>query len=238
MAEAKPILLVATRIPKRYEDEFNDFYHHEYIPVILKVFPEILNARRYEEMNTGTLPSNYKQWLTVYQLQSEEAIEPLLKAMPERTGREKEKQRWKEFEQKMTEKKGGRIYTCRYQHPRMAEGSSFGSRYLFTVTLDIKENRLEDFNRWYEDEFLPSSLADAATWSACRRYTSYNGSPTRQITVFEAENASLLERSVMLMRSGWCVKENESWNQWNTGDDPVIIHEEAGACAPVFRYPD
>jgi hypothetical protein len=239
MIDARPILQIVTSIPKRHEDEFNDFYHHEYIPIILKVFPEIVKARRYEEYNTdASLRYYFKQWVTIYELESEAAIEPLLKALPERSGREKQKQRWKEFEQKFTTYEKGRVYTCRYQHPRKTWDGPFGCRCFFSVTVDIKQDRMEEFNTWYEKEFLPSNIADVATWSACRRYTSYTGSPTRQITIYESENASSLDYSLKLMRARWRMRENESWNQWDTGEDPVITWEDASTFMPVFCYPD
>jgi hypothetical protein len=87
MIDARPILQIVTSIPKRHEDEFNDFYHHEYIPIILKVFPEIVKARRYEEYNTdASLRYYFKQWVTIYELESEAAIEPLLKAQHTKKG--------------------------------------------------------------------------------------------------------------------------------------------------------
>lgn len=235
----RPIMIVSLSIPKRYEDEFNDFYHHEYIPNLLTIIPEIVSARRFEEYNTdGSLRYLHKQWLTVYELESDAAIPAVQAAIKLRQGRDRQKQRWLDYERLITHKQSHRLYTLRYAHPRRPWDGPFCGRPFYMVSVEVKPEKLEDFNDWYEKIFLRTSLADVPTWQACRRYSSIAGIPSRQLTIFEAADEAGLRQSLELMRAKWRLNANESWQQWDGGDNPAIVWEDATSFTPIYRYPD
>ncbi len=78
-----PILIVGLRIAPEKEAEFNEFYHHRYIPKLLEVVPEIRVARRYEEYGVaGSLKWFTKRFLTVYEIASETVLTRRLRGVP------------------------------------------------------------------------------------------------------------------------------------------------------------
>lgn len=63
------LMLVSLRIAPAQEAAFNDFYHHRYLPALLRNAPEIEAVWRYEEFGvTGSLRWFNKQYLTQYLL--------------------------------------------------------------------------------------------------------------------------------------------------------------------------
>ena len=53
---AKPIMVVTLSVPPEKEAEFDAFYHHRFLPAMLKDAPEVVSIRRYEELGvSGTL---------------------------------------------------------------------------------------------------------------------------------------------------------------------------------------
>src|SRR5262249_16515652 len=63
------LLLVNFSVSPASESEFNQFYHHEFLPKLAKASPAIANIRRFEEFALGGSARWYhKQFLTIYQL--------------------------------------------------------------------------------------------------------------------------------------------------------------------------
>lgn len=228
----KPILIIKVSLSSRYEDEFNDFYHHEYIPDILENIPQIVSARRYEEFNTeGTLRYYNKFLLTIYELASEKEIKTVQEALKQRKKSSITK-KWQHFQAKMSHHEAAEIYTCRYEHPRKALDGPFGNRPFFSVSIEVQPEKVDEFNKWYEEEYLPTNLADVPTWVACRRYSCIDKS--RHIAIYEAQDEAGLRHSLDLMRSKSRLKENESWLKWDTGMNPAITWEDATSFTPIF----
>lgn len=234
------IILVTLSVDHRKEAEFNDFYHHQYIPRLLEVVPEIKLAKRYEEYNTdGSLRYYKKQFWTIYQFASDNP-QSVLEAIEKRPGREKEKAVWKQWEEQYLQNlQHATLYQQRYVHPRQPIDGAFDSRPFFSVSIEIgSTTHEEEFNTWYEKVYLPKNLADVPTWAACRRYSSLDPNQLRRITIYEAKDELGLKRSLELMRAPHRFDENASWNQWDTGEQPLIIWEDAACFVPIYRYPD
>lgn len=66
-------MVVSLSVPPEKEAEFNAFYQHTFLAAMLRDCPEIRSIRRYEEMGTsGTLRWYDKQFLTIYEMASDE----------------------------------------------------------------------------------------------------------------------------------------------------------------------
>ncbi len=237
---ADNIILVSLTIDHRKEAEFNDFYHHDYIPSLLRVVPEIQSIRRYEEYETeGSLRYYSKQFWTIYQFSSDHP-QDVLEAVQKRPGREKQQAEWKKWEKGYLKNlQHAAVYKQRYAHPRKPLDGPFAGRPFFSVNIEIQSlDKEKEFNDWYEKEYLPKNLADVPTWIACRRYSSLDPHRLRRITIYETQNEEGLKRSLQLMRSSHRFDENAAWNQWDTGDHPLIVWEDATSFVPIYRYPD
>lgn len=237
---SKAIIIVSLGVTAEKEAEFNEFYHHNYIPTLMKVIPEIESARRYQEHNVdGTLRYYNKQFLTIYECSSGVNAQLVLNAVKERPGREKEKKEWDKFKTNgLQHVESACIYTQRYQHPRGMGNDHFGSHPFFMVSVEVIPEKMIIFDDWYEKIYLPRNLADVPTWTACCRYTSQGRATSRQLTLYEAQDLSSLQQSLELMRAPHRLKENASWKQWDTGSNPAITWEDATSFKPIFRFPD
>ncbi|QBR83038.1 hypothetical protein E3983_00910 [Legionella israelensis] len=235
----KALIIVSLNIDSEKEAEFNDFYHHVYIPKLMDLVPEIESAKRYEEHNVdGTLRYYNKQFLTIYQCASESMAKQALQAIQTRSGREQEKSEWNTWQSKYLHGiQEACIYTQRYEHPRRTWDGIFGGRPFFMVSVEVTPEKSTSFNDWYEQIYLPKNLADVPTWAACRRYSSYDRSPVRDFTIYEAWDLTGLQESLELMRSYSRLKENASWKQWDSGENSAITWEDATSFKPIFNYP-
>ncbi len=106
------------------------------------------------------------------------------------------------------------------------------------VSVEVIPEKEKLFNDWYETIYLPRNLADVPTWAACRRYISQGKTSARYYTIYEAWNLAGLQESLEFMRAHYRLKENISWKQWDTGENPAITWEDATSFKPIFRYPD
>lgn len=234
------IILVSLVVDHRKEADFNDFYHHEYIPKLLKVVPEIYSVKRYEEYNTNSsLRYYHKQYWTIYHLNSENP-NLVIEAIKNRPGREKQKSLWLEWQKtSLRNVQHATLYRQRYIHPREPMDGPFDSRPFFCVSVEMHSgDEVEKFNDWYENIYLPKNLADVPTWVACRGYESCNNQLFRNMTIYEAKDENGLKRSLELMRAPHRLEENASWSQWDAGQNPLIIWEDATCFVPIYRYPD
>jgi hypothetical protein len=60
------VIVVSFRLDVEKEAPFSEFYHHRYLPNLMRDVPEIKSARRYQEHHvTGSLRYYAKQFLTL-----------------------------------------------------------------------------------------------------------------------------------------------------------------------------
>lgn len=233
----RPIMIVSLTVDPEKEAEFNDFYHHRYIPRLLDAVPELISARRYEEFNVeGSLRWFTKRFLTIYEFASEAVIDHALKKLvgPDREQERAEWDRWKATHLHDVSRK---IYGETYAHARVPWDGPFGSRPFFLVSVEVNPLQEPEFTAWYETRYLPKNLADVPTWAACRRYTSLDREPTRYQTIYEAWSEEGLKESLGLMRAPHRLGENAAWHKWDSGERPAITWEDATSFTPIFRYP-
>lgn len=234
---SRSLLMISLKVDFDKAGEFNDFYHHRYIPRLLEVVPELVSARRYEEYNVdGSLRWYVRQYLTIYEFASEDVIEDGVRAL-ERPGREAERAEWTRWIDSSVHEVSRTVYRPVYAHPRAPADGPFASRPFFMVSVEVRPERESEFNQFYHGVYLPRVLADGPTWAACRRYKSEGRSPTRYITVYEAPSVAEFSECLAQLRSPSRQSENLSWHRWQSGDAPAILWEDAASFKPIFRCP-
>jgi hypothetical protein len=230
----KPIMIVSLRVAPEKEAEFNEFYHHRYIPKLLEVVPEFTAARRYEEYGVaGSLKWFTKRFITVYEVASEAVLSQAVEGLS-RPGREEERAEWGSWKAEYLKDVSRVAYRQTYAHERVPWDGPFGSRPFFMVTVEVKPDTEPTFRSWYEGEYLPKIMADVPAWAACRRYMSVDREPVHFHTIYEVQSLQDLEEAFALMRSPHRYSSNAAWDDWV---GPAITAQDASSYRPIFRRP-
>lgn len=163
----KPVILFSEMIPEpEWEERFNHWYDTEHVPVRM-VLPGFRVTRRYKEMGK-------MKYLVIYEMDGPEAMQT--EGYQRVKNEPSEETRW------MLSNVGGFTrYICREIGVHGKGDSSpaadpFDSRYIFTVTFKVPEDREAEFNEWYEVDHIPILLKNK-DWLACRRYRFLSGEP-------------------------------------------------------------
>jgi hypothetical protein len=217
------ILLVSLTVAQEHEAEFNDFYHHAYIPKFLQVIPEFCTARRY--VSTGD--AQMRQYLSLYEFASPDVVDAGMAAM-DRPGREAERSTFHDWETNHVQGVQSVVYSETYRHSREPADGAWGRRPMYLVTYQVRPEMEPAFSAWYESDYIPHLMADVPGYAACRRYASRGSDPQTYLTVYEI--ASLPEVDVALADMGapWRTSQNRAWHHWEEAAVPVIA-------ANVFR---
>lgn len=226
---AAPILLVNLTVDEDREAEFNDFYHHVYIPTFLRVIPEFKTARRY----VSTEAASPRQFLTLYEFASAEVVDGGMAAM-DRPGREAERAKFHEWEATHVHGLTSVVYRETYRHARVPADGAWGRRPIYLVTYQVRSEQEPAFGAWYESEYIPRLMADVPGYVGCRRYLSQNAQPTTHLTVYEIAALPEVDQAIADMRSPWRTGENTAWHHWEEAAVPSI---EAGVFRPIFQRP-
>lgn len=230
---ARPIIIVSLSVPPEKEAEFDGFYHHRYLPTMLKSIPEIHSIRRYEESGVkGTLRWMNKLFLTIYELESE-ISEDIHELFACHASQELilEFQQWKSNHL--------RNFNCiaylnTWSHERSPWDGTFGSRPFLMWSHEMKSDFDEEFQNWYEKSYLPLQIADIPEWSACRRYTSIHRDKTRRLTIFEAADEFTLNRCIGELRSDRRVWQNYEWQR---RVEQAVLWQEISSFRIIYRRP-
>lgn len=232
--DANPIMLITLSVAPEKDGEFNEFYHHKFLPAILASAPEVLSIRRYKELNTGgSLRWSNKQYVTVYELENKAAIDNADEIFQRDSIRDlvTEFQNWKTNDLRNFSRIS---YVPRWEHERMAPDGRFGSRPILLWSLDMKPEFDEEFQDWYEREYLPLQIADIPGFVACRRYTSVNREQTRHITLFEGQDENGLMRCLKDIRALHRVGQNREWKR---RVEPALNWHDATSFKCIYRRP-
>lgn len=230
------MIVVAFRLDVEKEAPFSEFYHHRYIPNLMRDVPTIKSARRYQEHHvTGSLKYYSKQFLTIFECDSPQEV---LKALHGRSGRADDQAEWQKWQaEAIRDLEPPCVYRERWVHPRLPLGGNFGSRPFFMVSVELRPEDEQRFHDWYEKDYLPKNVADVPSWVGCRRYSSEGRQPARHLAIYEAADLPGLDESLDAMRAPYRMAENMSWKQWDSGDRPAITWEDAATFRPIFRRP-
>jgi hypothetical protein len=231
---ASPIMVVTLSVNPEDEAEFNDFYHHQFLPEMLHEVPDITCIRRYEEHGVGgTLRWYNKQYLTIYELVSERVV-PKVDEFFTRPRLKSVMEKFQEWKTKSLRNFTRITYLPRWEHDRKSWDGAFGSRPFFLWSLEMKPEMDSAFQDWYENDYLPLQVADIPTWAGVRRYTSVKRDPVRHLTFFEAEDEQVLIRCLTELRSAHRINQNYEWNR---RVEPAVSWHDATSFRPIYRRP-
>jgi hypothetical protein len=232
---ASPIMLVNFSVAPDVETAFTKFYHHEFLPTVLSHSPEIKNVRRYEEFAFGGAARWYnKQVLTIYQLAGAEAManSDVIFARDEVKAVVNKFREWKE---KSLRNFSRITFAPSWSHARTPHEGPFVGRPFFLWQLEMRPEADAEFQKWYEQTYLPLQIAEIPTWSGAVRYKSVEREPLRHLTVFEADNEAVLSRCLVDLRSAHRIEANLDWQQ---RVEPFVSWHDASSFRPIFRWPD
>ncbi len=231
---AKPIMLVTLSVPPEKEAEFDAFYHHRFLPAMLQDAPEISSIRRYEEVGvSGTLRWINKQFLTIYELESESVLDKVdeLFERPALLDLVGEFKQWKANHLRNFSRIS---FLNSWSHERQAWDGPFGSRPILLWQHEMKAELDEEFQSWYQESYLPLQVADIPAWVACRRYQSVLKEPVRRLTIFEAQDEAGLSRCVSDLRAGHRVWQNYEWHR---RVEAAVLWQDVASFRMIYRRP-
>lgn len=204
---SKPIILVNFQVAPDVAPEFTAFYQDEFLPCILRESPEILNIRRYEEVDTtGALSGDNKQYLTIYQLIDEKAVKRA-DAVFQNPAVEDAVKRFRAWKDKHL-KNFSRINFVPSWAGKHGVSDDFSGPF-FLQQLELKPEIDGAFEKWYQADYLPRQITDGTNWSNCRRYKGHGADQARSLTIFEAADDQVLARALADLRAAHDLRGNE-----------------------------
>lgn len=225
------LVLVSFGISPQVEVEFNRFYHRSFLPALLKQSPEIDRIIRYEEFTPGgSLRWYNKPFLTFYQLAPAVEVEQVEQIF----SREAVGDLVKEFGQWKTNHlvDFSRVtYSPRWLHKRSRSYLNSFTGPLFVWQHEANADKEDEFEQWYENDYLPLQIAEIPTWSGARRFYCKDRTPVRYLTVFETDNEVTLTRSMTDLRSPQRLSENMLWQK---RAEEAIAWQDAATFRPIF----
>jgi len=147
-----------------WEDEFNEWYDNHQIPIRMEV-PGFISARRYRDPDRP----NY---LAVYEITGTKVLESpeYMKVRNQPNARTA----WM---------LANMLDTARYLGNEISDqqrgggaDDSLDAPILYAVYFSVPDERVEDFNRWYEEEHVPM-LLKCESWLRVRRFDIYEADP-------------------------------------------------------------
>lgn len=228
----KAIHLVQFSVLPEKESEFNAFYHQQFLPQLHKHSPELDRIRRYEESGVGgTLRWYHKQFLTIYELKSG-AGENIDQIFERPTVQEVVKQ-FRTYKESALHNFSRITFQPTWAHQRQLTPSFDGPFFLWQ--LEMKPEMDAEFQRWYEEQYLPLQIAEIPTWTGARRFRSEKKEPVRHLTFFETRDETALARSLTDLRGGNRIEQNYEWQR---RVEPAVVWHDATSFRPIYRWPD
>ena len=185
------------------EDQFHAWYDTEHIPIRMAA-PGFIGAKRYQEIGSN-------KYLAVYEMESPEALQS--EAYKKIKSEPSERTRWM-----LANVSGFTRYTATLigeQVNQAVTGNPYDAPVLYPVMFSVPEEREEEFNRWYEEDHVPTLLKNER-WLACRRYKIFSGEPDHwtHLALHYLADAEVLdcEERQVARRSPWRAKlAKEEW---------------------------
>jgi hypothetical protein len=231
----KLIMLVNFAVAPDQEPQFNQFYHHTFLPHMAKESPEISSIRRFEEFGVGgTLRWYDKQFLTLYHLDSKATAESA-NAMFERQSVNEVVKEFRVWKDKALHNFSRVTFKQSWTHRRNPTDGELAGHPFFLWQLEMKPELDTEFQKWYQNEYLPLQVAEIPTWVAASRYESVQRDPIRRLTVFEAADEAGLFRCLTDLRSAHRIEQNYEWQKRVA---PAVTWQDATSFRPIYRWPD
>ncbi len=229
-----PIIVVSLSVAPEQHAAFTEFYHHHFLPAMLKETPEVVNIKRFEEMGSGgSLRLYNKQTVTIYELKHDYDV---AKA-DELFARESLKETVEAFSNWKSKslRNFSRIsYQQTWASDRNASRAIFHDNGLFLFALDMKAPLDQEFQTWYETEYLPLQTADIPGWTSVRRFSSVGREQPRTLTFFEAADEDGVTRCLKDLRAAHRINQNYEWQR--RVEEGSVWHESVSLRA-IYRRP-
>ena len=181
-----------------WEDDFNDWYDNEHIPLRMNV-PGFTSAQRYRRVGT----SNYS---VIYEMDSlavltTEAYGRVKNYPSERTAR------------MLRDVSGFTRYTC--EQINTIGPDEMDSPVLYAVFFTVPGDRQAEFNSWYDQDHVPT-LMECPDWRMVRRFRVLSGEPKEwthlALHYLQTHDALNSEARAKARASDWRAKlASESW---------------------------
>lgn len=204
------IVIEELKIAAELEASFTEFYHHEYLPEVCEL-EGIRSINRYEEYGTqGSLAWFDKSFITTYDISLEvnaiNAFEFFLQALPDYLVNKMNQFEFKFFFRD--------VYELIFSHPDISRDNYFANGPFFVVTVETEGEDSREFHDWYENKYLPETMADIPVWDDCKRYQSVSRIPVHYHTIYRAANMIDLQRGFDLLRAPYRYQSNADWDNW------------------------
>jgi len=211
-------VLFSEMIPApEWEDKFNEWYDTEHIPIRLKA-PGFLRARRYRELNSN-------KYLAVYEMDSPQALQT--EEYRKIKGEPSERTRWMLANVTGFTRYTGNLigeWTNRWIH-HSGSNDPFDAPILYSVMFAVPKAREEEFDRWYDEDHVPTLLKNKG-WLACRRYKIFSGEPGNwtHLALHYLQDPQVLdcEERKEARRSPW--REKLAQEDWFKGNYMTFSH--------------
>ncbi len=159
------VLLSGLSPDMEWEDEFNEWYDDHQIPGRMEV-PGFVSAQRYRDRERP----NY---LTVYEITGTDVLDSpdymKVKSQPNaRTA-------WMLANMLESSRYLGNEI-CDRRRDDVDDEESLDAPILYAVFFSVPDDRVEEFNRWYDEEHIPL-LLKCKDWLRVRRFDIYEGEP-------------------------------------------------------------
>ncbi|MBM9594453.1 DUF4286 family protein [Roseitranquillus sediminis] len=151
----KAVLFSEMTPEPEWEDEFNAWYDEEHVPLRMKV-PGFAGAQRYRR--------NERDYCVVYDLDETAVLQTA--AYREVKDEPSERTAWMLRSVSNFTRYIGRPVGARY---RAGFDGAVTAPVLYPVFFDVPEDRVEEFDHWYEEDHVPT-LMECEEWLACRRF--------------------------------------------------------------------
>ncbi len=231
---ASPIMVVSLSVAPEQHAAFTEFYQHQFLPQMLKSVPEIQCIRRYEELGSSGSQRLYnKQTITIYELSPETDLAqvdrffqvPALKETVDQF------QHWKS---KSLRNFSRITYEPKWESERNFGSKPFNGTSFFLWGLEMKPEPDEEFQKWYENEYLPLQISDIPNWTGVRRYASTGRELRRYLTFFEAADEEGLARCLKDSRAAHRINQNYEWQK---RVEEGAVWQESMSFRAIYRRP-
>jgi hypothetical protein len=229
---AKPLIIINFSVPPEVRKDFTRFYHGEFLPKIAESnSADVSNIRRYTDRHDeNSVFWDKKQYLTIYQLAGPDSAK---KANDIFQGAAVEKvvTRFREFKDKHLRNFQRTLFVPTWEHPRQQRDVFSGPFLLWQ--LEIKPALDPDYQKWYQQEFLPAEMAGHPSLTRCHKYATKVGDNYKHLTVLEADETSTLNHYAEVFSEAK-MKHNDEWEQRIA----AVKSSKMECFNPIFRWPD
>ncbi|MBP9091654.1 hypothetical protein KBI23_11530 [bacterium] len=257
LSASSPLMIVSFSVEDSKQADFDRFYHHQFLPKLLSISPEIKNIARYQADSVVAANTVAGQYLTIYELANSDALKQTEQIF-ERTGFAEELAQFRQWKESALKNFSRTSYQPIYEHERRVYNGHFGRCPMLFFSSAIKVQDSDAFRQWYQLSYLPRLMADVPSLSGCRRYAAWTNTSieasekassgkagsdksankekaVQYITVMESIDELTLSHSIERMAVPHRSIENEGMQKWL---DSAVSFTATNTFRPIFCLPE